>query len=315
MSTSLHFQAFFITFREVFEAMLILGLITSYIKRVNQEKWNKWVWTGAGTAVIASLIVALLFQLLLNTYATMGSEIYLKISILLISCILLTQMVFWMADQNQDIKGQMEKRLDVILTTGSAIGMVMHAFLVVLREGVETVFFFAAISQGQIDRVLTSWGALIGLIGGIVLAFLFFRGMARFSLRTFFRVTGSVILLIAAGFLVNALGMLQDLKHLPSAMPHVFDLSWLMPESPIDEAQYIREHGTAPLISGNVGIFFSALLGYTHQPSIEQLCAYLTYFVVVILWVRYRHQRKQGQAKQPSLDRKEEDKTFDVSRL
>jgi high-affinity iron transporter len=288
--SSLDVQAFLVTFREVLEAMLILGLITSYLKRMGQERFNKWVWTGAGFAVAASFLVALLFQVVLTGYATMGSEIYLKISIMIISSILLTQMVLWMAEQNRDVKSRMEKRLDAILTTGSIIGMIVHAFLVVLREGVETVFFFAAISKGEIDKVLTSWGALVGMIAAIVLSILFFRGTARFSLSTFFKVTGAMIILIAAGFLVSAIGMLQDLGHIPSAMPKVVDLAWLMPENPVDETHFIREHGYAPLISGSVGVFFNTLLGYTHDPSIEQIMAYIAYFVVVFTWVRYKKQ-------------------------
>lgn len=304
VSASLDVQAFLITFREVLEAMLILGLITSYLKRLNQQRFNKWVWTGAGAGVFVSFLVALLFQVVLTSYAAMGSEIYLKIGIMIVSSILLTQMVLWMAEQSKDMKGKMEKRLDAILSTGSILGMIIHAFLVVLREGVETVFFFAAISKGQIDQALSSWGALLGMIAAIILAVLFFRGTTRFSLKTFFRITSAMIFLIAAGFLVSAIGMLQDLGHVPSAYLHVYDTSWLMPENPVDEEHFIREHGYAPLISGNIGIFFNALMGYTHNPSIEQILIYIAYFVVVLGWVRYKNQ--QGKVAKVKVKEKSE---------
>lgn len=297
MLSSLDIQVLLVVFREAFEAFLILGLIITYLKRCNEVGYVRWVWAGSGLALVASCLFALLFQVVLTSYTAMGSEIYMKVGIMLVSSVLLTQMILWMARQNEDMKGNMERQLDLVLTQGSIWGMVFHAFLVVVREGVETVFFFAAISQGRIDQAMGSVGLWIGLAAAACLAYLFFARVARFSLKTFFRVTGGIILLIAAGFLVSAVGILQDLHMIPSVMPHVYDLSWLMPENPIDEMHYIREIGHAPLISGHVGIFFNAFLGYTHNPSIEQVLAYLTYFVVVYTWMRHKRMSvgsKQG---------------------
>lgn len=87
-------QAFLITFREVLEALLIVGIITTYLKRTDSKQYVKYVWLGAGLAVVASYIVALVFQVVFTGFAAMGSEMYLKISIIFVSAILLTQMVF-----------------------------------------------------------------------------------------------------------------------------------------------------------------------------------------------------------------------------
>lgn len=87
-------QALLITFREALEALLIVGIITSYLKRIDQSRYVKYVWFGAALAVFASAIVALLFQVVLTGFSTMASEMYLKVSIIFISSILLTQMVF-----------------------------------------------------------------------------------------------------------------------------------------------------------------------------------------------------------------------------
>lgn len=100
----------------------------------------KYVWLGAGLAVVANYLVALIFQVVFTGFAVMGSEMYLKVSIMFISCILLTQMVFWMAEHSRDMKANVENKMSKYITTGSVIGMVVHSFLVVLREGVETVF-------------------------------------------------------------------------------------------------------------------------------------------------------------------------------
>ncbi|QUG87140.1 FTR1 family iron permease [Bacillus nitratireducens] len=281
-------QAFLITFREVLEALLIVGIITTYLKRTDSKQFVKYVWLGAGLAVVASYIVALIFQVVFTGFAAMGSEMYLKISIIFVSAILLTQMVFWMAEHSKNMTVNMENKMNQYITAGNIIGMVVHSFLVVLREGVETVFFFAAITGGNIGEAMKGWGAISGLLVAAVVSFLFFKGTMRISLKVFFKVTGAFIVLIAAGLLVQGVSMLQDLKILGSVMPHVYDITWLLPEHPIDYAHYLRDHGTAPLLSGDIGIFLKAFLGYSSMPSIEEVLVYIGYFVVLYMLIIFK---------------------------
>ncbi|NNV05505.1 FTR1 family protein [Geobacillus sp. C56-T2] len=287
-------QALLITFRETLEALLIIGIITSYLKRVNHREYTKYVWLGAALAVAASVGVAILFQVVLTGFAAMASEIYLKIGIMLVSTLLLTQMVFWMAEHSQDIKKSVEGKLDQFITAGNIVGMVIHSFLVVLREGVETVFFFAAITHGNIGAALQGWGAVTGMAIAALVSYFFFKGTMRIPLKTFFKVTGAFIVLIAAGLLVQAISMMQDIGLIGSVMPHVYDLTWLLPEHPIDYEHYLRDHGVAPIFSGEVGVFFKALFGYSSMPSLEEMIAYIGYFVVIYLLVTSRQGQKNS---------------------
>lgn len=295
-------QALLITFREVLEALLIVGIITSYLKRVNHTKYTKYVWLGAGLAVVASVGVALLFQVVFTGFAAMGSEMYLKISIMFISTILLTQMVFWMAEHSQDMKKNVEGKMDRFITTGNVVGMVVHSFLVVLREGVETVFFFAAITGGNIGAAMQGWGAITGVVIAALVSYVFFKGTMRVPLKTFFKVTGAFIILIAAGLLVQGISMLQDLNIIGSVMPHVYDLTWLLPEHPIDYAHYLRDQGVAPLLSGDVGVFLKALFGYSSMPSLEEVIAYIGYFVVIYLLINSRHAKNIKKTEQDNAN-------------
>ncbi|AMA72453.1 FTR1 family protein [Aneurinibacillus thermoaerophilus] len=287
-------QAFLITFREALEALLIVGIITSYLKRVNRPEFTKYVWLGAALAIIASLGLALVFQVVLDGFATMGAQTYMKVGIMIISGLLLTQMVFWMAAQAKDISSEMKGKYDRFITTGNVIGMVVHAFLVVLREGVETVFFFAAITGGDIGKAMQTWGSFGGIVLAAVVSFLFFRGTMRIPLKTFFKVTGAFIVLIAAGLIVQAISILQDMNILGSLVPHVYDLTWFMPEHPIDEQHYIRDTGHTPVISGDVGVFLKALFGYASSPSLEECLVYWGYFLGLYLLLRGRNERKDA---------------------
>jgi high-affinity iron transporter len=284
------FQAFIITFRETLEALLIVGVITTYLSKVNESRWNKWVWLGVILALISSFGVALLFQVVLTGYGSMASQIYLRFGIMFISAALLTHMIMFIAKQAQDFTREIESKVATIITTGSIINMIMHSYLVVLREGIETVFFFAAISGGDIQRAITSWGALVGLIIACIVSYFFFKGSRRVPLGTFFKATAVILCVIAAGLLVQGIGILQDLGLMGSVyktpggeIGEVYNIIGFMPEHPIDEEQYIRDTGEKPLISGEIGIFMRAFLGYTHNPSVEEFVIYWAYYLIVFL--------------------------------
>ncbi|MEQ6377631.1 FTR1 family protein [Bacillaceae bacterium S4-13-58] len=300
-------QALLITFREVFEALLIIGIIVTYLKKTNNARYSKYVWLGASLAVLASVGVAMLFQVVFTGFAAMGSEIYLKIGIILVSSLLLTQMVFWMAKHSRDMKANMEGKMDHYISTGNVVGMVIHSFLVVLREGIETVFFFVAITGGNIQNAVEGWGAITGVAIATLLYYLFIKGTMRIPLKTFFKVTGAFIVLIAAGLLVQGISMMQDIGMLGTVMPKVYDITWLLPEHPIDYTHYLRDTGVAPLLSGEIGIFLKAFLGYSSMPSIEEVIAYIGYFVVIYLLVSTNNKSEktsEGKSQQVSVKNK-----------
>lgn len=291
-------QAFLITFREALEAILIVGVILTYLGRIGQTHWNKWVWVGVVLAIAASYGVALVFQILLTGFASMGSQNYLKIGIMMVSCGLLTHMILFMSKQGRNMQGKVESKIAAILTIGGVINMVLHSFLVVVREGVETVFFFAAITGGDIQKALESWGALGGLILAVVIGYLFFKGTKKIKVKTFFRITSVFLMMISAGLLVQAVGIMQDIGLMGSLyhtsggeIGELYNITALMPEHPVDEIQYIRDTGNHPLVNGQVGIFFKAFLGYTQNPSLEEFVVYWGYYFM--LFVMLGMQKKQ----------------------
>lgn len=284
------FQAFLITLREALEAILIVGLILSYLTRLDAKKYHPWVFAGVFFALVSSFLVALLFQVIFTGFASFGSELYLKLGIMFASVILLSHMVMWMKKESKNVNGEMQKKIGAAVSAGSVTALILHTYLIVLREGVETVFFFAAISGGEMQKVFTSYGALSGLMLALILGYLFFTGTMRFSLKTFFRTTGILIMFIAAGLLVQGIGMLQDLGIMGSAYETVegdpkavYNIVGFMPEHFQDEMHYERDTGGEVMISGQIGLFMAAMFGYSHNPTVEQIAAYWLYFIVIYL--------------------------------
>ena len=81
-------------------------------------------------------------------------------------------------------------------------GVFFLTFVAVVREGVELALFLtaAALKSGGAD---STWGAVSGLAGAALLGWLLFASIARLNLRRFFRTTGALLLLFAAGLIAK----------------------------------------------------------------------------------------------------------------
>ncbi len=248
-----------ITFREGLEAFLVVGIILSYLSRVNMKRYHKWVYAGVGLGLASAFVLAFLFQLFYSGFESARAELHIKIGIMGFAVVVLTYMLVWMARNSRYIKGFVEKQLDEIVSAGSVFALAFMAYLAILREGFETVLFLGALYGNEMGAAAL-YGSLIGLALALAVTTAIFKGMRKVPIRLFFKITGALILVIAAGLLNNMVGIMQDINMLPVVKSAVFDLSWLMSDS------------------SDVGIFFKALFGYTSAPSLLQITAYMMYF-------------------------------------
>ena len=91
--------------------------------------------------------------------------------ILMFATLVLTYMAIWMQKQAKSQVGAMTARIDAAIDGGNLFGLVLLAFLAVMREGFETVLFFSAlVYSGQgVDLHEGLVGALAGLLVSVVL--------------------------------------------------------------------------------------------------------------------------------------------------
>jgi high-affinity iron transporter len=111
-------------------------------------------------------------------------------------------------------------------------------------------------------------GALAGLAVAVAAGYLIYRGSRRINLRAFFRVTGMLVLLFAAGLLAKGIHEFQDAALLGTLNEHVWDLrglGWLDP----DTSRFAE--------------FLKGLFGWNPAPSFEMVVAYLAYAAPVAL--------------------------------
>ena len=251
-------ETLLITWRETLEAALVVGILLTYLARSGQRRGLRYVWLGSATAVVAALACAAASS---GALAMLDGETQELIQALIVfgAVGVLSWMVVWMHLNRGDIQVRAER----VLATGRLVGLAVIAFVAVFREGIETVLFLwgVLVQRGvQLTTMPLLAGGLAGAGLALATAWLFFRGFAFLSLRTFFRTTGVLLLLVAAGLLTSGVNKLIGLGYLPPLVPQVWNTSWL-----------VRDR--SPL-----GAVLAALIGYRSRPSLLEVLAYALYF-------------------------------------
>ncbi|HKZ76342.1 MAG TPA: FTR1 family protein, partial [Actinomycetota bacterium] len=211
--------AFVVALREGIEAALIVSIILAYLRQIERTDRTSLVWWGTGSAIAVSLVVGTMIFVVGAEFEGKAEQIFEGL-VTLTAVGVLTWMIFWMRRQGARIKGELQEKVDTALMTGG-LALAALAFVAVLREGVETaLFIFAAakgtaIEDGGATAVAQVIGTALGLGVAIVLGLLLYRGGIRMNLRSFFRVTGAILIVVAAGLFAYALHELQEAGWLP----------------------------------------------------------------------------------------------------
>ncbi len=198
------FETLLIVWRESLEAALIVGVLLTYLARSGQRSGIPYVWAGSLLAVLAALACGVASN---DAASHLDADLQelVQAGILFLAVAVLTWMVLWMHRNAAGLGGDLRRKADQALATGRLVGVATIAFVAVFREGLETVLFLWGVLVQRAD--LTALPFVAAGLGGAALAvataWLFFRGFQFLSLRRFFRVTGVLLLLVAAGLLVS----------------------------------------------------------------------------------------------------------------
>lgn len=263
--------SFLITFREGLEAFLLVGIVLAYLRKLDASRHGKWIYLGVVAGLIVSLIGAVVFQVVVDQFENQRYQTMLMIGVLLVASIVLSTMALWMQRQarahTESVKRQLQRHVD----SGNLLGMVLLAFVAVLREGFETVLFFSALtfSDQGVNLQDGMIGAALGLAASIALVWVLMRGARKVPLQAFFRYTSLLVLIIAAGLLGSAVNMMQSVGWVQVMTAPLFDISHVLDDR------------------GLFGTFLRALFGYNSSPTPLQFGAWLAYLAVAVtLWRR-----------------------------
>lgn len=258
---------YLIGLREGLEAALVVSILVAYLVKAGHAHRLRSVWVG----VVAAVAVSIAFGALLSftsSHLSFEAQEAFGGTLSIVAVGFVTWMIFWMRRTARSLSSELRERVDVAVATGGFV-LALTAFLAVGREGLETsLFLWSAVqSTGQSTQPLV--GATLGLLTAAVLGWLFYRGAVRINLATFFRWTGALLVVVAAGVLAYGVHDLQEAGILPGLDTLAFDISGAVPPD--------SWYGT--LLRGTVNL--------TPQTTVLQAVVWVLYVVpVLVLFLR-----------------------------
>jgi uncharacterized membrane protein len=135
---------------------------------------------------------------------------------MLVAAFFVVTMIVFMMRTSRRLKGDIEGKVQSLAERSSALGLFMFVFLMVLREGVETVAVLFSVSLNTTE-LMSFMGTVIGLVLAIAFGVVFVKGSVRINLAKFFRVTTVILIFVAAQLLISGLHELGENGVLPSS--------------------------------------------------------------------------------------------------
>lgn len=294
--------SFLIGLREGLEAALIVGILVAFVRRKGRSDVAPKIAWGVGLAAASALILGAVFTYGAYTLSFTGQEIVGGV-MSLIAVAMVTWMVFWMVTAGQQVKSDLESDASQALTVGTGWAIFWIAFVSVGREGLETTLML----WGWAAQTEALLGALTGLVAATALGYLVYRGLVRFNLGTFFRITGIFLIVVAAGILAYGIHDLQEAALLPgpySGAPitptdaQTGDVLVGLTQGPFWMAAF--PFGWAFDLSASIDPagWFAALakgtIGLTPQMSWLEVIAWITYLAIVLpqFWAKARQPQR-----------------------
>jgi high-affinity iron transporter len=231
--------------REGLEAALIVGIVAAFAKRNGRSKDMWLLWVGVATAVTLCAGVAVILKVAEENLPQKQQE-GLETIIGLVAVAMVTWMIVWMRRHARDLKGDLELHAAAALATGSAWALIIMAFLAVLREGLETSVFLLAAFQASTDPFLAGLGAVLGILVAVVIGYGVYKGGVKINLARFFKITGAVLVLVAAGLLSMAVHTAHEAGWLDAFQSNVANLRWLVQPGSVRAALLTGMFGIQP---------------------------------------------------------------------
>jgi FTR1 family protein len=203
-------QAFIITLREGVEAALIIGITLAYLNKIQRPDLRRSVFAALGAAFVASIGCAILLSRL-----QLNEDIF-EGWVMLGAAFFVITMVIFMMKAGKKMKGEIEGKLGSLAGRGSQAGIFLFIFLMVLREGAETVLTLAGVTLNS-SALLSFIGTVLGVFAAVLFGVMFVKGSVRINMQKFFRVTTVILFFVAAQLVISGLHELSENGVLPSS--------------------------------------------------------------------------------------------------
>jgi high-affinity iron transporter len=256
------FGAFVTLLREGFEATLLVAIVLAYLVKIGRREDFRQVWYGVGAAVAVSLAVgAALFVTAGGLEGT--AEYVFEGTAMWVAVGFLTYMVLWMRRESRTVAQGIRRGVDSAVEKGTQLALISLVFVMVVREGIETALFIFGITQTS-TPLQVALGAALGVAAAVALGYAVYAGGKRINLGSFFKITGVLLILVAAGLLAHGVAEFQEAGLLPELVP-----LWDVSGAPVV--------GEESLVSELLTAFF----GWDPEANLLEVIAWAAYLLAV----------------------------------
>jgi FTR1 family protein len=208
-------QAFIITLREGVEAALIVGITLAYLAKIGRNDLRKSVYAALVAAFAGSIGIAVVLSRL-----NWNEDIF-EGWIMLAAAVFVVSMIVFMMKTGRKLKGEIEGKVGLFArgdarSGDQSIGLFLFIFLMVLREGVETVLILSAVTLNS-SELMSFIGTILGVGVAILFGVMFVKGSVKINLQKFFKITTAILFLVAAQLVISGLHELSENGVLPSS--------------------------------------------------------------------------------------------------
>lgn len=253
--------------REGLETGIVVMILVAFLVKSGRRDALKWVAVGvsAAVAMVAAIFVGIHYGA--STVTGVAAELVAGLASL-VAVVIVTWMVLWMRTASRTISGDLKAGM-ASAVAGGPVAIVALSFLAVGREGVETALLMVGYAENTSANAWPLIGLLIGICAAVVLTVLLYFGAVRINFAVFFRATGMLLIVVAAGILSYGIRALQTAGWLPGLGTTAFDLS--------DRFD----------LSSWYGAVLQGIFNFRPDPTVLQALAWALYVsVVLVLFLR-----------------------------
>ncbi len=248
--------------REGLETGIVVMILVAFLVKSGRRDALKWVALGVGAAVAMVAGIFLVVHYGTSTITGVTAELVAGLASL-VAVVIVTGMVLWMRTAARTISGELKADMATAVA-GGPLPIVALSFLAVGREGLETALLMVGYAENTAGSSWPLVGLLLGVAAAVGVTVLLYFGALRINFAIFFKYTGVLLIVVAAGILAYGVRALQTAGWLPGLQSTAFDLS------------------AAFDLSSWYGAVLSGIFNFRPDPTVLQVVAWVSYVVVVL---------------------------------
>lgn len=260
-------EILFIVWRESVEALLVVGVVYSWLKQSKQDRGEGmlFLWMGVVIGLLCAIVLSFLL-VTVNSVLSPNSANYFQAGMTLLAAFMIVYMVKWMRENGRTLKSGMHQALEKNASNKwRNISILTVVAVALAREASEaSIFIYALGFGGHGETPLKMVGVLaLGVALAIGTIYILQLGNKIFSWRFFFKITEILLLLLGGGLLLHCVDLLISSGFLPALSTRIWDTSFLLSDGGF----------FAPMIS--------SFTGYRAAPSLMDAIFYVAYWMAI----------------------------------